>query len=142
LPDEVAASKGYRVLDGVPECLARLRDEGKLLGLTTGGLEAAAHIKLARAGLNEFFSFGGYGTDSEDRVALTRTAIERAEAILKQELEPDEVFVVGDTPLDIEAAHGARATAVGVASGVYSVESLRDAGADHVLGSLEETFPG
>ena len=44
----VAESKGYRVLPGVPETLSRLRDAGYLLGLTTGGTEAAAHIKLAR----------------------------------------------------------------------------------------------
>ena len=53
-----------------------------------------------------------------------------------------EVYVVGDTPRDIEAAHAAEATAVGVASGPYTVEELRAAGADHVLASLAEPFPG
>jgi phosphoglycolate phosphatase-like HAD superfamily hydrolase len=52
------------------------------------------------------------------------------------------VFVVGDTPLDIEAAHAAGAVAVGVASGRYSAEQLREAGADYVLESLEEELPG
>jgi len=141
LPHEVETSPGYTVLAGVPECLAKLRNEGVLLGLTTGGLEAAAHIKLARAGLNEFFSFGGYGSDSADRAELTRKGIERASEILKHPLVRAEVFVVGDTPLDIEAAHDADATAVGVASGVYSVDQLREAGADHALVSLEEPFP-
>jgi phosphoglycolate phosphatase-like HAD superfamily hydrolase len=31
---------------------------------------------------------------------------------------------------------------VAVASGKYSVEELHDAGADHVLSSLKEPFPG
>ena len=61
LPRAVAESKGYRVLDGVEELLPRLADEGFLLGLTTGGVEAAAHIKLARANLSHYFPFGGYG---------------------------------------------------------------------------------
>jgi phosphoglycolate phosphatase-like HAD superfamily hydrolase len=52
------------------------------------------------------------------------------------------VLVVGDTPLDIEAAHAAGTVAVGVASGHYSAEQLRDAGADYVLESLEEELPG
>ena len=43
LPDYVACSPGYRVLAGVEELLGRLTDAGVLLGLTTGGLEAAAH---------------------------------------------------------------------------------------------------
>ena len=52
LPRAVAESQGYRVLDGVEETLGTLSEQGYLLGLTTGGVEAAAHIKLARAGPN------------------------------------------------------------------------------------------
>ena len=72
LPEEVASSPGYRVLDGVEALLPRLAKAGFLLGITTGAVEAAAHIKLARANLNRFFSFGGYGSDSADRGELTR----------------------------------------------------------------------
>ena len=142
LPEAVSQSDGYRVLDGVPETLERLSRAGFLLGLTTGGVEAAAHIKLARADLNKYFSFGGYGSDSSDRTELTRTAIVRAGNILGEPLDPRRVLVVGDTPLDIEAAHAAGATAVGVASGHYDEEQLRAAGADYVLGSLREELPG
>jgi phosphoglycolate phosphatase len=142
LPDAVRESKGYRVLPGVERTLEKLRDEGLLLGLTTGGVEAAGHMKLERGGLNRFFTFGGYGSDSPDRTELTRRAVERAQQILGQPLDPQRVLVVGDTPLDIEAAHAAGVVAVGVASGHYSAEQLRDAGADYVLGSLEEELPG
>ena len=49
---------------------------------------------------------------------------------------------MGDTPRDVEAAHGAGAIAVGVATGEYTVGQLADAGADHVLNSFEEDpFP-
>src|SRR6266568_785113 len=48
LPDEVAASSGYKVLAGVDELLPRLCKANFLLGITTGAVEAAAHIKLAR----------------------------------------------------------------------------------------------
>ena len=142
LPRAVAESKGYRVLDGVEELLPRLADEGFLLGLTTGGVEAAAHIKLARANLSHYFPFGGYGSDSTDRTELTKKAIERAGTILGRSLDPSLVLVVGDTPLDIAAAHGAAAVAVGVASGHLGQEELRAAGADYVLGSLREELPG
>jgi phosphoglycolate phosphatase-like HAD superfamily hydrolase len=49
--------------------------------------------------------------------------------------------VVGDTPLDVEAAHGAGAIAVAVATGHFSVEELRATGAEHVLATLEEELP-
>ncbi|MGH3921566.1 MAG: HAD family hydrolase [Pseudonocardiaceae bacterium] len=142
LPEEVAQSSGYRVLEGVEELLLSLCRNGFLLGITTGAVEAAAHIKLARAGLNRFFSFGGYGSDSADRGELTRKAIDRAGVILGSPLDPPRVLVLGDTPKDIVAAHAANAVAVGVASGHYSEADLREAGADYVLGSLTEELPG
>jgi phosphoglycolate phosphatase-like HAD superfamily hydrolase len=142
LPEAVAESKGYVVLDGVEELLPRLVDEGYLLGLTTGGTDSAAFIKLARANLARWFTFGGYGSDSTDRTELTRVAIERAGRLLGEELDPKTVLDVGDTPLDVEAAHGAGAVAVGVASGHYTSEQLREAGADYVLESLREPLPG
>ena len=50
LPRTVAESKTFRVLPGVRETLDRLHAAGYLLGVTTGGMEAAAHIKLERGG--------------------------------------------------------------------------------------------
>jgi len=142
LPQAVAESKSYRVLDGVEELLPRLVDEGYLLGLTTGGTDSAAHIKLARANLARWFTFGGYGSDSTDRTELTRKAIERAGMLLGMNLDPQQALVVGDTPLDITAAHGAGAIGVGVASGHFSAEQLEQSGADVVLESLREPLPG
>ena len=110
LPHTVAESKDFRVLPGVGETLDRLAAAGYLLGITTGGMEAAAHIKLARANLDHYFSFGGYGSDSSDRTELTRSALERAGVLLGEPLDPREALVVGDTPHDVEAAHGAGAS--------------------------------
>lgn len=139
---EVEQSTGYRVMPGVEALLPRLVEAGILLGITTGALEAAAHIKLGRAGLNRFFCVGGYGSDTPERAALTRLAIERAGRIHGHTLDPARVLVVGDTPRDVDAAHAAGAVAVGVATGRYSVAELRAAGADHALPTLEEPLPG
>jgi phosphoglycolate phosphatase len=139
LPRTVAESKGYRVLPGVKELLPRLCEEGYLLGLTTGGVETAAHIKLERAHLNRYFHFGGYGSDSIDRIELTQRAVERAAMILGRTLAREQVLDVGDTPHDIEAAHGAGV--LGVATGHFSTDELAAAGAEYVLGSLEEELP-
>jgi phosphoglycolate phosphatase len=142
LPYEVEHSEGYRVLEGAEELLRRLgQSEGVLLGITSGAVEAAAHIKLSRAGFNRYFPFGGYGSDSADRVELTRRAIERGGMLVGEELDPADVFVVGDTPKDVEAAHGAGCVAVATATGHYSREQLAATGAEHVLDSLRDPFP-
>jgi phosphoglycolate phosphatase len=142
LPDAVNESEGYRVLEGVEELLPRLAAEGYLLGITTGGTDSAAHIKLARANLGRWFPVGGYGSDSTDRTELTRIAIRRCGRMLGIDLDPRRVLVIGDTPLDIAAAHGAHAIGVGVASGHFSQEQLEGAGADAVLPSLRSPLPG
>ena len=149
LPDAVAESPGYRVMPGVEELLDRLIDAGALLGLVTGNIEAAAHIKLSRAGLNRFFSFGGYGSDSADRTELTQAALHRGElvsggALTRGAEDSDSVaacVAVGDTPRDVEAAHGAGIRVVGVATGKYSVDELREAGADWAVEDVRSGFP-
>jgi phosphoglycolate phosphatase len=137
----VADSKGYRVLAGVEGLLPRLIEDGYLLGLVTGNVEAAAHIKLHRARLNRFFSFGGYGSDSNDRAGLTRLALERAALVYGGPIDPKQCLTIGDTPHDVTGAHGAGIACVGVASGHFSLEQLREAGADFVIGSLEDDLP-
>src|SRR3954462_1569577 len=142
LPFEVEHSEKYRVLDGAQELLPPLGRDGILLGVPSGAVEAAAHIKLSRAGFNRYFPFGGYGSDSGDRTELTKCALARGERLLGEKLDPKRVLVVGDTPKDLDAAHGAGCVAVGVATGHYSREQLDEAGADVVLASLRDPFPG
>src|SRR5947209_5626977 len=142
LPWEVEHSDGYRVLDGAEDLLRRMGRSGILLGITSGAVEAAAHIKLSRAGLNRYFPFGGYGSDSGDRVELTKRAVERGAQMVGHELTPERVHVVGDTPKDIEAGHGAGCIAVGVATGHYTADELREAHPEHVLANLRDPYPG
>ena len=141
LADDILVSEGYRMLPGADQCLAGLGEAGVLLGLVSGAMEGAARTKLIPANLNRFFLFGAYGSDSPDRAELTGLAIEKA-GRLHARLKPSQVFVVGDTPRDIDAARTVGAVSVGVASGHYSVTDLAGAGADHVLSSLADPFPG
>src|SRR5918912_1444301 len=97
LPYEVEHSDKYRVLDGAEDLLRRLGRQGILLGITSGAVEAAAHIKLSRAGFNRYFPFGGYGSDSADRIELTQRAIERGGMLIGEKPDPGHRFVVGET---------------------------------------------
>jgi phosphoglycolate phosphatase len=141
LRQTVAESEGYRVLPGVDELLPKLLEESYLTGLITGNVEAAAHIKLHRAELNRFFSFGGYGSDSNDRAEVARIALKRASLVYGEDIVPEQAFAIGDTPLDATAAHAAGMKCVGVATHNFDQEQLRDGGADWVLASLEEPLP-
>lgn len=141
LADAVAESKGYYVIEGIEELLPRLVEDGILLGIVTGNIEAAAHIKLARGDLNRFFTFGGYGSDARDRTELTKKALERGEAVSGHPLDKAETIAIGDTPRDVRAGHGAGIRVVGVATGSYAVDELTDAGADWSLENVKDGFP-
>jgi len=141
LPEAIAQSEGYRVLPGVPERLRQLSRDGHLLGLITGNGDGAAFVKLSRGDLMRWFSFGAYATAGVDRAGIVRRAVERGEATLGRNVPNSEIFVIGDTPRDIEAAHAVDCTAIAVATGHHDAHALREAGADHVLETLEEELP-
>lgn len=141
LEQAVEESDGYRVMPGIEELLPRLAGEGILLGIVTGNIEAAAHIKLARGDLNRYFAFGGYGSDARDRTELTKKALERGEEVSGHPLDRTETIAVGDTPRDVKAGHGAGIKVVGVATGSYSVDQLEDAGADWAISDVTSGFP-
>jgi phosphoglycolate phosphatase-like HAD superfamily hydrolase len=141
LPEEVENSPGFVVKEGVVELLEKLEADGILLGLTTGNVEEAAHIKLARADLNRYFSFGGYGSDSPNRTELTKKALERGKARHGEGFDLARCFSCGDTPRDVEAGHGAGIRVVGVATGEFTVEELDEAGADAAIRSFREGLP-
>jgi phosphoglycolate phosphatase len=141
LPEAVAESQGYAVLPGVPERLRQLSRAGHLLGIITGNGDGAAHIKLARGDLNRWFTFGAYAVAGLDRAGIVRNAVQRGEAMLGEDVPNTEIYVVGDTPLDIQAAHAVGCTAIGVATGKFDAAGLREAGADHVVETLEDELP-
>jgi phosphoglycolate phosphatase-like HAD superfamily hydrolase len=106
-------------------------------GLATGNVERGARIKLARANLNSFFAFGGFGSDAESRTEIVRLAAENGARHAGCEIDSQHVFVIGDTPRDVDAGREAGFRTVGVATSEYSAEALRTAGADLVLSDFD-----
>ena len=132
----------YQILPGVERALAHLEGLGVHLGLQTGNLEAGARRKLEQGRLWHRFSFGGYGSDAHAREELVAIAIERGHTHARRRVPMDDIWVLGDTPRDIQAAHASGARAVGVATGSFSEAELRTAGADLVVPTLEAWVDG
>src|SRR5262249_21176248 len=117
LREEVLLSPNYRVLPGIISILQEaLSRKDVMLGLATGNVELGARIKLARGNLNPYFEFGGFGSDSEDRTELVRKAASKAAERHGKPIPAPDTFVIGDTPLDIDAGKRAGFKTVGVAT--------------------------
>jgi phosphoglycolate phosphatase len=139
LKEEVQTSPTYRVLPGVLSLLEELQRRSEvMLGLATGNIEPGGRIKLDRGDLNPYFSFGGFGSDSEDRTELVRMAAEKAADKNGASISPSNIFVIGDTPLDIDAGNRCGFLTVGVASGSYSVGQLLASGATIAVPNLAD----
>ncbi|HJX60977.1 MAG TPA: HAD hydrolase-like protein [Dehalococcoidia bacterium] len=132
LPQTLRQNPG-RVMPGMPEVLAALElTPGAHLGLATGNFSLSARLKLEYYGLQRFFQTGGFGEDSDERAEIVARAIERV-AALAADAGPHSTFVIGDTPLDVAAALANGVVAVGVATGTFSVDALKEAGAGLVF---------
>jgi phosphoglycolate phosphatase len=109
--------------------------------LLTGNIPALARVKLGALGLTEHLdlSIGAYGDVSEVRADLVPVARQNAARRYEADFSGTATVLVGDTPKDIEAAAISGARAVAVASGNFTMQQLRDAGAEVVLPDLTDT---
>lgn len=123
---------GVRVVRGAGEALAELHRHGVRLGVATGNIRACARLKLEAAGLWKWFGFGGYGESAEERVGIVAAAMAAGGAV------KEETWLVGDTPLDVEAGRLAGVRVFGVAGGRWSAEELVRAGAEGAAGDFED----
>ena len=135
------AGEGVKdIMPGVRELLDRLRGRSDIaLGLLTGNFEDGARIKLEHFDLWKYFAVGAFGGDSADRNALVPVAVRRARERGIADVPVSRVLVIGDTPHDVACAHAVGAVAVGVATGGYTVDQLRETRADYVFEDLRDT---
>jgi phosphoglycolate phosphatase-like HAD superfamily hydrolase len=112
------------VLPGVRNLLDALENHGHTLGLVTGRAEQAARAILERSSLQRHFQCAAFGDEGETREDLLRLAIQRSVRPAAFELGQDGLVVVGDAPLDLQAAHALGARAIAVATGHHTMDEL------------------
>ena len=144
------AARG-RVLPGAAAAIAALASArandvpGRVYqSVLTGNIRPVAEVKLAALGLDGplDLGIGAYGDDHEVRTELVAVARRRAAAAhgrVPADFAGRATVLVGDTPLDIEAALASGARAVAVATGPFPAADLRAAGAHAVLPDLTDT---
>ena len=125
LLEEIGDGRNVTTMPGVAALVPRLHQTPDvLLGLLTGNIEEGARIKLASTGLSPYFAVGAFGSDDVDRRRLPSLAARRAHALIGHAFPPEDVVVIGDTPLDIDCARAFGAVAVAVATGFHSASEL------------------
>lgn len=135
-----------RPLPGARSTLERLATEPRVaLGILTGNVAAVATLKLEATGMTQPgrtdpFAVRVHGDDAPRRADLVPLAQRRYRLRHGATAVPRPVLV-GDTPRDVEAAHAHGAPVLAVATGRWSADALRAAGADRVVQDLLDPSP-
>ena len=130
-----------RPLPGAAEAIAALASAGIRQSVLTGNVRPLADLKLRRAGLGAGLNLdaGAYGDVHEIRAELVTAARWAARRVYSLDFPGKATVLVGDTPLDMEAALATGARAVAVATGSFPAADLAAAGAHVVLPDLTDT---
>jgi len=138
---EVPKSENAYLMPGVRGLILEIKKRSNImLGLLTGNYEQGAKIKLSKFNLADCFEFGAFGSDSETRPELVKIAIERAEKAYGKKISMGKnIVIIGDTPRDVACAIMFGLTSIAVATGRYSADDLKRAGADYVFTDLADT---
>ena len=136
--DEVEQNAGGmqpEICPSVEELVRRLHSAGKLLAVASGNLEKIAWKKLEASGLRPFFAFGSFSDRRELRTDIIRWGVEEARRRLS---DAAVVYVVGDTPADIQAAREVGVPVIAVATGIFTLEQLKSHAPDLCVGCCTE----
>ena len=130
-----------RPMAGASSAIAALASSGIRQSVLTGNVRPLAALKLARAGLSDHLDLdvGAYGDAHEVRAELVTVARDAARQVYRVDFSGTSTVLVGDTPLDVEAALATGSRVVAVATGSYSAAELAAAGADVILADLTDT---
>jgi phosphoglycolate phosphatase-like HAD superfamily hydrolase len=124
LPTELPKKHG-RVLPNVREILEHMSERSDVRSyLLTGNTRGGARAKLTHYDLFHYFVGGAFAEDAGDRATIAARAIAMARSA--GPVADDGVFVVGDTPHDIECANAIGARTVAVATGGYTLDELQE----------------
>jgi phosphoglycolate phosphatase-like HAD superfamily hydrolase len=127
---------------GAATILSELATRPSVLStLVTGNVYPNAVVKVAAFGLDKWLdlSVGAYGSDNHDRTVLVPRAMSRIAKQTGWRAEPNQVWVIGDTPRDLECARSAGVRCLLVGTSRYSADSLEGIGANAVLDDLSDT---
>ena len=136
--DHILAHSTGHACPGIFEFIRDLQalPQPPALGLLTGNIQLGAEIKLRKFGLWDFFQFGGFADDHEDRNHIAVAALERGRRVLDQNLQPQEIIVIGDTPFDVRCGKFIGAKTLAVATGGAKLEELKPCAADWTVEDL------
>jgi pyrophosphatase PpaX len=132
---ELEAAMSTSLLPGAVETLKALRRMNLKIGLCTINSEKSMNCILKRFGIADFFDV----MVPRNKVNHFKPHPEHLEAALKAlGASAKDTVVVGDSSVDMQSARELKAIAVGLPTGVSTIEQLTSNGANYVITSITD----
>lgn len=114
----------------------KLSETDHKLSLISGELSIGARYKLEKIGVWKYFSTGGFGEDGLRRFDIADTALTKAKELFGNTY--DDIFIIGDTCLDIQTARHLGAKVISITTGSHSREKLMSENPDYIIDCFKE----
>src|SRR5208283_1222385 len=132
---EMEAASTTSLLPGANETLKELKRKNLKMGLCTTSGEKAANYILKRFKIEDFFQI----VVARDRVKYVKPHTEQFEVALQGlGATPQTAVIVGDSVVDMQSAKELKTIAVGLPTGVSTMEQLMNNGANYIITSLSD----
>ncbi len=130
---EIEAASQTDLLPGVKETLEAVRKSGMKIGLCTINSDKSVSYILDRFCIAQYFDV----TLARNQVKNVKPHPEHIEAALKiLGVTPNEAIVIGDSSVDMKSASALGMIAVGLPTGVSTIEQLKENGANYIITSM------
>jgi len=132
---EMEAASTTSLMPGATETLNELKRMNLKIGLCTTSGEKAVNYILKRFKIGDFFQI----MVARDKVKYVKPNTEPFEVALKGlGASPQTALIVGDSVVDMQSAKELKTIAVGLPTGMSTMEQLMNNGANYIITSLSD----
>lgn len=130
---EIKAAEEGRLLCGALEVLRTLRSKGLKIGVITRNCEEA--VRKVFPDIDKYCDI----FISRDRIVNVKPHPDHLLSVTKAlDISPEEAFMIGDHPIDIQVGKKVGMKTIGVLTGRTKREEFEEAEADYILGDILE----
>ncbi len=118
------------------DIIQKLSKTDHKLSLITGELSIGARYKLEKLGVWKYFATGGFGEDGLRRFDIAESALKKVKSLYSDNY--DDIYVIGDTLLDIRTARHLGAKVISIATGSNTRDELENGNPDYIINCFKE----
>lgn len=127
------------IYPGVRNILKNVSQSSHIVNaIGTGNCKRGALAKLESLSINDYFRFGGYGDEYIQRGELIKGVIELANTNYNMAFEKENIYVIGDTIHDVNAAKYANVKSIAVLTGSDDYQKINGSKPDFIFDDFEK----